>query len=218
MLKHTTDFHHGACEVVQGLSDLFNIRLQNDDVQNVDTRWDQALLAASEMPAGVVLDCLHKSKLQDSVELQTVLVLYEQENIRNNEQPSHSRLKTTVRRHIDQTMRTRNFRARNEVVERGAVIKSQKGRKANVERNVGKTISGKQLDSVRKETHVGSVMETDTIRDKKDSRPLLHQKCRHRLAEKFPQKVQAADETAFLEREEGFRVEFPWEKVCVSVM
>ena len=32
-----------ACEAVQGLSDLFNIRLQNDDVQDFDTRWDQAL-------------------------------------------------------------------------------------------------------------------------------------------------------------------------------
>ena len=40
----------GACEAVQDLSDLFNIRLQNDDVQDFDTRWDQALLAASEIP------------------------------------------------------------------------------------------------------------------------------------------------------------------------
>ena len=32
-----------AHEAVQGLSDLFNIRLQNDDVQDSDTRWDQAL-------------------------------------------------------------------------------------------------------------------------------------------------------------------------------
>ena len=34
--------------------------------------------------------------IRDSVQLQTVLALYEQENIRNNEQPSHSRLKTSV--------------------------------------------------------------------------------------------------------------------------
>ena len=66
------------------------------------------------------------SNLQDSVQLPTVLALYEQENIRNNEQPSYSRLKTSVRRHIDQTMRTRNFRDGNEKVERGAVPKSQK--------------------------------------------------------------------------------------------
>ena len=57
---------------------------------------------------------------------QTVLALYEQESIRNNEQPSFSRLKTPARRHIDQAMRTRNFRARNEIVERAAITKSQK--------------------------------------------------------------------------------------------
>ena len=32
--------------------------------------------------------------------------------------------------HIGQNVRTRNFRARNEIVERGAVTKSQTGRKA----------------------------------------------------------------------------------------
>ena len=85
----------------------------------------------------MVLEGSYKSKLQDSVQLQTVLALYEQENIRNNEPQSYSRLKTTVRRHMDQTMRTRSFRARNEIVERGAVTKSQEGRKASVERKVG---------------------------------------------------------------------------------
>ena len=35
---------------LQGLSDLFNRRLQNDDVQDFDTRWDRSLLAASEIP------------------------------------------------------------------------------------------------------------------------------------------------------------------------
>ena len=46
----------GACEAVQGLSHLFNIRLQDDDVQDFDTRWDQAPLAASEIPADMVLE------------------------------------------------------------------------------------------------------------------------------------------------------------------
>ena len=38
----------GAYAAVQGLSDFFSIRLQNDDVLDFDVRWDQALLAASE--------------------------------------------------------------------------------------------------------------------------------------------------------------------------
>ena len=81
----------GAYEAVQGLSDLFKKRLQNDGVQDFDTRWDQALLAASEIPSKMVLEGLNQSKLQESVQLQTVVALYEQENIRNNEQPSYSR-------------------------------------------------------------------------------------------------------------------------------
>ena len=120
----------GASEAVQGLSDLFNIRLQNDDVEDFDTRWDQALLAASETPTEMVLEGSYKSKLQDCGQVLTVLALYEQENIRNNEQRNCSRLKTSVRRHIDQTMRKRNFRARNDMVERGAVTKSQKREKS----------------------------------------------------------------------------------------
>ena len=115
----------GASESVQGLSDLFRIRLQKDDVQDFDTRWDQASLSAIEIPTEMVLEGLYKSKLHDSVQLQTVLTVYEQENIRNNGQTSCSRLKTAVRRHIGQVMRTRNFRALNEIVERGTVTKSR---------------------------------------------------------------------------------------------
>ena len=88
-------------------------------------------------PTEMVLEGLYKSKLQDSVQLQIVLALYDQETVRNNAQPSHSRLKTSVRLHIDQTMRTRYFRVPNEVIDGGAVIRSQKGKKANVERKVG---------------------------------------------------------------------------------
>ena len=39
--------------------------------------------------------------------------------------------------HIDQMMRTRNFRVQNDVVERGSVTTSQKGKKAIAERKVG---------------------------------------------------------------------------------
>ena len=42
------------------------------------------------------------SKLQDSVQLQTVLALYDQETVRNNGQTSYLRLKTSVKLHIDQ--------------------------------------------------------------------------------------------------------------------
>ena len=57
-----------------------------------DTRWDQALSAASEIPTELCRGGLYKSKFQDSVQLQTVLALYEKQNVRNNEPPNYSRL------------------------------------------------------------------------------------------------------------------------------
>ena len=46
----------------KGLSDLFNFRLQNDDIQDFDVRWDQAPCSASDMPSDVILEGLYKSK------------------------------------------------------------------------------------------------------------------------------------------------------------
>ena len=126
------------------------------------------LLSASEMPSDVILEGLYKSKLQDSVELQTVLALYDQETVRNKGLTSYLRLKTSVKLHIGQMMRTRSVRVRNEVVERGSVTKSQKrGKRESV-------LSGRHMDNVPKETDVVSVMtnkykETCTVvRDEKE--------------------------------------------------
>ena len=52
----------------KGLSDLFTISLQNDDVQDFDVRCDHAPLRVSEMPSDVILEGLYKSKIQDSAE------------------------------------------------------------------------------------------------------------------------------------------------------
>ena len=40
------------------------------------------------MPSDVIVSGLYKSKVQDFVQLQTVLALYDQETARNNEQTS----------------------------------------------------------------------------------------------------------------------------------
>ena len=40
----------GAYDAAQYLSDLFNVGLQEDDIQDFDTRWDQAPLTTSEIP------------------------------------------------------------------------------------------------------------------------------------------------------------------------
>ena len=96
-------------EAVQGLS-VFNTRLQNDDVQDFDVRWDQTLLSASETPTEMVLEGFFKSKLRAV----------------SDGHPGYPRLKKAGRSHIDQVMRTKHFKARNEIVERRAVTKTQK--------------------------------------------------------------------------------------------
>ena len=109
-------------------------------------------------------------------------------------------------------MRTRNFTARSEEVERGAVFKSQKkGEKPAWRGKQENAISGKQLDNVRKETHVVSVMiedlETDAITGTKDNRPLLHQKRRHTLTERNHSKVQVAEEKVLLAKKAELRAD-----------
>ena len=176
----------GAYEAVQGLSDLFSIRLQNDDVQDFDVRWDQALLSASEIPTDVILEGLYKSKFSQ-------LASYDQKTVRNNGQTSYLRLKTSSKFILSRWWELESSESRTKLCkeEQSPRIKKE-----------GKSVfSGRHMDSVQKETHVVSVMtdwykETCTVvRDEKDDRLLPHQIRRPRLTkgEKHPQKHQTAE-------------------------
>ena len=57
----------GADSAAQGLSDLFNIYVYGDDTQDFDSRWAQAPLASSEIPAEKVLEGWYKIKIRESV-------------------------------------------------------------------------------------------------------------------------------------------------------
>ena len=149
----------GAYETVQRLSHLVSMTLQNDDVQDFDVRWDHALLSVIVVPSDLILEGLFKSKLQNSAQLRTVMALYDQEVARNNGTPNYQQLKTAVELHIDQMMRNRTFKARNDVVEeRGSVTKSQKGKKPVLRGKWKSVFSGRHQDNVPKETPVLSVM------------------------------------------------------------
>ena len=63
--------------------------------------------------------------------------MVDQEIDRDRAVQSCQRLKTMVRRHVDQMIRSRIFRARNERIETGVVVKSYRERKIIVERKVG---------------------------------------------------------------------------------
>ena len=138
---------------------MVSITLKNDDIQDFDVRWDHALLSVSEMPSDPILEGLYKSKLQNFAQFWTVMSMYDQEVVRDNGTPNYQLLKTAVKLHIDQMMRNRNFKARNDAVERGSVTKSQKGNKGYVETGKWESVfSGKHTDNVPKETLVVSVM------------------------------------------------------------
>ena len=69
----------GAHDAALDVSDLFNVSVQGDDMQDFDTSWDQALLSASELPKENVPESFYKLKIRDSVQHQTVLAVYEEE-------------------------------------------------------------------------------------------------------------------------------------------
>ena len=56
----------GSYDGIQGLSGLFSIKLETDDIQDFDLRWEQALLLTSDPPSDNVLERLYVSKLQES--------------------------------------------------------------------------------------------------------------------------------------------------------
>ena len=66
-----------------------------------------------------------------------MLALYNPETVRNQKPTSYSRLKTSVRLFFDQKMRSRNLKARNDMIHGGVVTRSRKDNRANVERKVG---------------------------------------------------------------------------------
>ena len=62
-----------------------------------------------------------------SAQLKTVLELYDMEIHQKISLPNYQKLKTMVKRRIDQKLRLRNFDARHGRIEPGAVVKSRKG-------------------------------------------------------------------------------------------
>ena len=108
-------------------------------------------------------------------------------------------------------------------MERGEVTKSQKKEEKSAWRGkLENAISGNQLDNVREETHAGSVtmghLATVAVIGKKDNRPLLHHKRRHRLTERYAQKVPAAEEKVLLDGRPNCVPKFVYGKVYESVV
>ena len=90
-------------------ADLFSIVLWNDNVQESDLRWDEILLSMEPFSSDDILESLYKLRMRESEKLKTVLELYNLEIHQMKAKPDYHRLKTMVKRSIEQDLRTRNF-------------------------------------------------------------------------------------------------------------
>ena len=72
----STRFH----EEIQGLSGLFSIRLENDDIEYFDFRWEQALLSTSDSPSDKILEGLYiYPNFRNLFNFRRFMALYNQE-------------------------------------------------------------------------------------------------------------------------------------------
>ena len=66
-----------------------------------------------QIPSDDILEGLYKLRIRESEKLKTVLELYDLEIHQKKLGPDYHRLKTMVKRSIEQDLRNRNFGARN---------------------------------------------------------------------------------------------------------
>ena len=90
----------------------------------------------TQIPSDEILESLYKLRIRESEKLKTVLELYNMENHQKKAGPDYHRLKTMVKRSIEQNLRMKNFEARNGTHETSAVVKNQ-GTKQREQRSLG---------------------------------------------------------------------------------
>ena len=125
----------GSHDSVENYTDLFTIVLQNDDIQEFDFKWDGNLLSMTKIPHDES-EGLYKLRIRESEKPKTVLELYDLETHQKKSEPDYHRLKTIVKRSIEQEIRNKNFGSRNGNFEKNAVVKNQ-GPKQRVQRILG---------------------------------------------------------------------------------
>ena len=90
----------------------------------------------SKIPPDDILEGLYKLRIRESEKLKTVLEFYDLEINHKKIGPDYHRLKTMVKRSIEQDIRNKNFGIRNGNYEKNAVVKNQET-KQRVQRILG---------------------------------------------------------------------------------
>ena len=84
----------GANDSVENYSDLFTIVLRNDDIQELDSKWDGILLSMTPIPSDDILESLYNLRTRESEKLKTVLEVSNMEIHQKKAGPDYRRLKT----------------------------------------------------------------------------------------------------------------------------
>ena len=121
---------------------------------------------------------------------------YNQELNRDQAVPSYKKLRKMVGQHIDQTVRTRNSKARNGRNETGKVIRV----KMSAQKEKWETaISGRHMHSARKE--IPLVLTTGLVVVKEHNHPLLLRRRRLRLKKALHFSLSTRSESSRSERQ-----------------
>ena len=90
----------------------------------------------TQIPSDDIFEGLYKLRIRESEKLKTVLEVYDLEIHQKKLGPDYHRLKTMVKRSIEQEIRNKNFGSRNGHYEKNAVVKNQ-GTKQRGQRILG---------------------------------------------------------------------------------
>ena len=120
----------------ENYADLFTIAVRNDDIQEFDSKSDGILLPMTKIPSDDILEGLYKLRTRESQKVKTVLELYNMEIHQKKAGSDYHRLKTMVKRSIEQNLQLKNFESRFGNYERNAVVKNP-GTKQRGQRTLG---------------------------------------------------------------------------------
>ena len=132
----------------------------------------------SKIPSDDILESLFKLRIHESVQLKTVLELYDMEIHEKISMPNNQKLKTMVQSCIDQKLRLRNFEARHGRIETGAVVKNRKGL-SGVEGGKGICYQWKEKGPVFESRPMQFPMRVTIVRENQNPKPphLLSHQC-----------------------------------------
>ena len=115
----------GANDSVENFTDLFTISLRNDDIRNSTQSGTEFYCPWRKSHLTTSWKHCTNFRIRESEKLKTVLELYNVEIHQKKAGPDYHRLKTMVKRSIEQNLRIKKFEARNGNYERNAAVKNQ---------------------------------------------------------------------------------------------